>query len=165
MDMLNDVIDHGYRSEREYLDALAEVDPFQGAAPCFEQNASYCVEWALTDLPEPEMAYRTDYHSHTSTPWGPAQSATHVTRGIVRYSTAGHGGFHVSAGLLKQMPEYMQKADKYADGTAGWFEEDCAWSLVVLTFPQFFTLQARMDALDTVRSIYPQVYTEYCRPA
>ena len=118
----------------------------------------------LTELPEPEGEPKRNYNVRTSTPWGIAQTTTYVTPGIVRYSTASHGGYHISAGLLREMPEYMQTADVYANGREGWFEEDAAWSLVVLAFPRFFKLQTRLDALETVRHYYPKVYEEFCKP-
>ena len=114
----------------------------------------------LTSLPEPEPTM-TRYNVSTSTPWGVAQTARSFGRGIVQYSTAGHGGFHVSSGLLRQMDEDM-RGDKYAP--LGWFEEDCAWSMVVLSFPERFDLQTRLAALDTLRSTYPQQFQRICSP-
>ena len=113
----------------------------------------------LTSLPEPE-AHVTRYDVSTSTPWGTAQSAKSFGRGIVLYSTAGHGGFHVSNGLLRKMAEDM-RGDAYAP--LGWFEEDCAWSLVVLSFPERFSLQARLDAVSTARTYYPQQFQRICQ--
>jgi hypothetical protein len=97
----------------------------------------------------------TRYNVQTSTPWGTAQTARSFGRGIIQYSTAGHGGFHVSSGLLRRMDKDM-RGDIYAP--LGWFEEDCAWSLVVLSFPERFSLQARLDAVDTAKSYYPQQF-------
>lgn len=113
----------------------------------------------LTSLPEPQPSM-TRYDVSTSTPWGTAQSARNFGVGIVQYSTAGHGGFHVSSGLIRKMAEDM-RGDAYAP--LGWFEEDCAWSLVVLSFPERFPLQARLDALDTMRHYYPQQYARLCQ--
>jgi hypothetical protein len=113
----------------------------------------------LTSLPEPEEN-PICYDVSTSTPWGSAQTAKSFGRGIVQYSTAGHGGFHVSSGLLRKMAEDMS-GDAYAP--LGWFEEDCAWSLVVLSFPERFSLQARLDALSTARDYYPQQFQRLCQ--
>lgn len=112
----------------------------------------------LTSLPEPEEGM-TRYDVSTSTPWGTAQSARQFGVGIVQYSTASHGGFHVSDGLLRKMDEDM-RGDAYAP--CGWFEEDCAWSLVALSFPERFSLQARLAALDTARHYYPQQFERLC---
>jgi len=115
----------------------------------------------LTSLPEPQEGM-TRYDVSTSTPWGAAQSAKNYGTGIVQYSTASHGGFHVSRRLLLQMAEDM-RGDAYAP--LGWFEEDCAWSLVALAFPERFPLQARWDALDTARRYYPRQYERLCQSA
>jgi hypothetical protein len=40
---------------------------------------------------------RREITSTANTPWGPSQGATVYAEGIVCYSTAGHGGFHLSA--------------------------------------------------------------------
>jgi hypothetical protein len=67
----------------------------------------------LHDIPEPTDSRVTRYDVHTSTPWGVAQTAVSFGRGIVQYSTAGHGGFHVSDSLFKTMPACVQTADPY----------------------------------------------------
>jgi len=113
----------------------------------------------LTSLPEPTPSI-TRYDVSTSTPWGVAQSACNYGKGIVQYTTAGHGGFHVSSGLLRKMDEDM-RGDAYAP--LGWFEEDCAWCLVVLSFPERFNMKYRLAALDTARSYYPQQYQRICQ--
>src|ERR1035438_5453954 len=64
----------------------------------------------------------------TSTPWGPSQQSKSYGPGIVSYSCAGHGGFHVSPTLNAAMPDYLRYPE-------GWYEEDCAWALVALAFP------------------------------
>ncbi len=35
----------------------------------------------------------------TWTPWGISQTSEKIVRGIVLYTTAGHGGYHVSKGM------------------------------------------------------------------
>jgi len=97
----------------------------------------------------------------TSTPWGSSQYSKQYGKGIVYYGTAGHGGFHVSATLLVHMPDYLKTADGYADGTKGWFEEDCAWSLVVTAFPGRFDDKMREEAKETLRHTYPEVYERH----
>ncbi len=105
----------------------------------------------------------------TSTPWGPSQSSHPYGRGIVFYTTAGHGGFHVSKSLYAKMPKHLTletpgplDAGKYAPPT--WFEEDCEWALVVLAFPERFDDKMKADAERTVRSTYPNVWeTHYGR--
>jgi hypothetical protein len=60
----------------------------------------------------------------TNTPWGKAQSRDIISdEGIEFYSTAGHGGYKVSAQLNRLIPKVFRAA-------GGWYEEDCAWSIV-----------------------------------
>src|SRR5207248_2595464 len=68
----------------------------------------------------------------TSTPWGLSQTTTRHAPGITFYSTASHGGFHLSAGRLAQVHPAMRELSGYP---AGWFEEDCDWAVVGLHFP------------------------------
>lgn len=73
----------------------------------------------------------------TSTPWGAAQSSTRYARGIMAYTTASHGGFHLTADRLAQMPpQYRKVSSAYCP--MDWFEEDCEWALVALSFPSLF---------------------------
>lgn len=87
----------------------------------------------------------------TNTPWGPAQDSKQHAVGIMEYSCAGHGGFHVTAKRLAQMPEYFRNKD-------GWYEEDCEYAMVVLSFPDVFTAEMSGFAKDSLRSYYPDQY-------
>jgi hypothetical protein len=87
----------------------------------------------------------------TQTPWGTADSSKSITRGIVLYSTPGHGGFHVSPTLNAKVHEAWRRAK-------GWYEEDCEWAIVVLTFPQHFTADQTTDAKSTAKNYYPHAY-------
>ena len=94
---------------------------------------------------------------HTGTPWGRADGCKHITRGIVQYFTPSHGGYHVSAELLKTMPEYLQQ-DAYTP--LGWFEEDCAWAKVAISFPQYFSTEDQSIAYQTLKAYYPEAYAK-----
>jgi hypothetical protein len=61
------------------------------------------------------------------TPWGPSQECRSYGAGLIFVSTASHGGFYVFPELLAQMPEYFHRND-------GWYEEDCEWAMVVISF-------------------------------
>jgi hypothetical protein len=95
------------------------------------------------------------------TPWGKSQHSKQYGKGITFYGTAGHGGFKVSAALNQQIPDYMRAADGYADGNAGWYEEDCAWSLVVTIFPERFEETTVISAKETLRNTYPAQYERF----
>lgn len=90
----------------------------------------------------------------TRTPWGTADSSESYGRGIVRYSTPSHGGFHVSPALNEQVPEYMRNA-------GGWYEEDCEWSVVGVVFAYRFMQAQQAAALETLRHWLPDAYERY----
>lgn len=71
------------------------------------------------------------YDCTTSTPWGTAQYANRYASGIISYGTAGHGGFHLSLTRNKQVHKAWRAID-------GWYEEDCDWAIVAVTFPEAF---------------------------
>ena len=83
-----------------------------------------------------------------STPWGASQLATIYAEGIVAHMTAGHGGFRLSAERnAKVMPPLRIDS--------GWYEEDDAWAIVALTFPDLFTSYERKLADRTIRDKWP----------
>ena len=67
-----------------------------------------------------------------STPWGAVQQRKTLAPGIVRVSTAGHGGIYVAPWKHAEMPEPFRAIV----GCAGpnWYEEDCDWALVYAAF-------------------------------
>lgn len=83
------------------------------------------------------------------TPWGPVQHADQVAPGITFYSTAGHGGYHLSrhrhAALAKLFPDFRT----FAGGP--WYEEDEDYAVVVLAFHEHFTAEQLRGAAGTVR--------------
>lgn len=89
----------------------------------------------------------------TQTPWGRAQYSRQYARGINFYGTAGHGGFRVSAGLQKRLHPSLSKF-------GGWFEEDCEWALVVLSFPEYFSGEEIGKARQTAKDWNPTEYQE-----
>jgi hypothetical protein len=124
----------------------------------------------ITQFPQPKWSCTVgaenwppvNYNVQTSTPWGIAQSAYYFAKGLISYSTAGHGGFHVSKGLLKRIPDYLQTADAYTNGAAGWFEEDCASAIVIVCLPEFFPMHWRYNAIQTMRHYYPKQWERFC---
>ena len=90
-------------------------------------------------------------HVTTNTPWGNADGVYKYARGINRYTTPSHGGFHVSAKLNQTIPEYMRNED-------GWYEEDCEWCKVALVFKQYFDAKDVEAAIPTLRNWFPNEY-------
>jgi hypothetical protein len=94
---------------------------------------------------------RREISSAANTPWGRSQGATVYADGVVCHSTAGHGGFHLSADRNRRVHS-MLRADR------GWYEEDEAWAIVAFTFPQHFTSYERRCAERTIKDSWPDAW-------
>ncbi|MEY9424642.1 hypothetical protein ABIF69_011148 [Bradyrhizobium japonicum] len=64
---------------------------------------------------ERKMLGRVEVESRAHTPWGASQGATLYAEGIERHSTAGHGGFKLSA-------ERNRKVHPTLRSKGGWYE-------------------------------------------
>lgn len=94
---------------------------------------------------------RREIHSRAYTPWGTSQGATVYAEGIVCHSTAGHGGFHLSA-------ERNRKVHPMLRARGGFYEEDAAWAIVAITFPHLFTAVERRCAEKTLKDRWPDAW-------
>lgn len=86
-----------------------------------------------------------------STPWGPSQRATIYADGVVCHDTAGHSGFHLSAGRNAEVHAMLHAAD-------GFYEEDECWAVVAITFPHLFTSFERRCAERTLKDSWPDAW-------
>ena len=73
---------------------------------------------------------------HGFTPWGGADHVEQKAEGIWFASTPSHGGFWISPERLAAMPAKYRVCSLTNNH---WFEEDCAWCAVALTFPEAFS--------------------------
>ena len=89
----------------------------------------------------------------TSTPWGASQTSKKYAPGIMEYSTASHGGFHLSKSRQRVMPKCLRN-------DSGWYEEDCDWCKVVISFQEFFEPNVRISAYNTLRNWHYKAYEE-----
>lgn len=85
------------------------------------------------------------------TPWGKADNKEFITRGINFYSTASHGGYKVSDKLNLKIHEAFRN-------TNGWYEEDCEWAKVVVSFSLYFDKDLLVSAHKTLRNYFPDDY-------
>ena len=85
------------------------------------------------------------------TPWGTADHITILADGVRRVDTPSHGGYKLDARMNRKVAEAWRQ-----DG--GWYEEDCDWAIVVITFPDLFPLDAIGPAHDTAINWYPDAY-------
>jgi len=79
-------------------------------------------------------------------PWGAIDRVTEIAPGIVFVSTSSHGGFHLDDERNAQVPLRWRETSWNRQGMAGWYEEDCDWCLVALTFPNVFESDERQKA-------------------
>jgi hypothetical protein len=86
-----------------------------------------------------------------STPWGGSQMAVIYAEGVVAHSTSGHGGFHLSPDRNAKVPPLLRKDPP-------WYEEDCEWAIVALTFPDLFTAYERSTAEKTICNTWPDAW-------
>ena len=91
---------------------------------------------------------RRDIPGGAHTPWGPSQGGTVYAEGVISHSTAGHGGFKLSA-------ERNRKVHPMLRAGGGWYEEDECWAIVAITFPHLFTALERRYAERTIKDSWP----------
>jgi hypothetical protein len=94
---------------------------------------------------------RVEEYSCAHTPWGASQSATVYAEGVVSHSTAGHGGFKLSAARNRQIHPMLRSK-------GGFYEEDAEWAIVAITFPHLFTSYERRCAECTVKDSWPDAW-------
>ena len=91
---------------------------------------------------------RQTFASKDSTPWGTSECATVHAKGIVRHTTPGHGGFCLTPERNADVTASLRRND-------GWYEEDCEWAIVALSFPEHLTAYEHRCAGETVRHCWP----------
>lgn len=94
------------------------------------------------------------------TPWGQSDGQQKYGHGIRFVSTPSHGGLCVDGELMQKMPKaFISGNDRFAQQrAAGWFEEDCDWAFVAISFPSHFSPQQVADATRIIRDTYPDEY-------
>jgi hypothetical protein len=100
---------------------------------------------------ERKVLGRVDEYSRAHTPWGVSQGASVYAEGVTAHSTAGHGGFKLSA-------ERNRRVHPLLRSRAGWYEEDAEWAIVAITFPHLFTAFERRCAERTVKDSWPDAW-------
>ncbi|MBB5538802.1 DUF7007 domain-containing protein [Rhizobium giardinii] len=96
---------------------------------------------------------RQTVRMNCNTPWGLSQGATIYADGIVCHTTAGHGGFKLSAARNAAVHPMLRVDD-------GFYEEDAAWAIVALTFPDLFTRYERKVGDQILRDWWPDGWQE-----
>ncbi|RWX74817.1 hypothetical protein EPK99_23255 [Neorhizobium lilium] len=94
---------------------------------------------------------RCEISARAYTPWGLSQHTTVYADGVERHSTASHGGFRLSPLRNCKVHPSLRVED-------GFYEEDCAWAAVAITFPDLFTGFERRCAEVTIRDWQPAAW-------
>src|SRR5262249_13100209 len=86
-----------------------------------------------------------------NSPWGRPDYTKEYAPGICLLTTPSHGGFKLSRQRNRAMPAcFRLRAER-----GGYYEEDCAWSLVALAFPEAFKPEDYASAVSTAKHYYP----------
>jgi hypothetical protein len=86
------------------------------------------------------------------TPWGHPDQLEIIADGITLYMTPSHGGFKISEARRKAMPEPYRSIETFAGGN--WYEEDCDWCLLVLSFPEEFIFKYGEGVISEAENTY-----------
>ena len=127
-------------------------------------HRAHVLEWTLH---ENNRTAQTRRHAMNKTPWGRADSNLRVADGIYYVTTPSHGGYHLTAARVEQLPAAVRDMGE-ADGRGGrWFEEDCEWAAVCIAFPERFSPEAHSIAHRSMQEYHPQRYARLTasRPA
>jgi len=97
-----------------------------------------------------------------STPWGPSHTCSIVALGIVRYTTASHGGYNLTKSRVNAMPPALQallhKIGAIEGNGEAWLEEDNEWALAAFAFPADFKAEDIACADTIMRNHYPDTW-------
>lgn len=100
---------------------------------------------------ETEALGRVAIQSRAHTTWGKSQGVTRYADGVECHSTAGHGGFKLSGERNGRVHPLLRLED-------GWYEEDCAWAIVAITFTDLFTGFERRCAERSIKDSWPDAW-------
>jgi hypothetical protein len=92
-------------------------------------------------------------HKKPHSPWGKVDGhCPFGDLGLHHHSTPGHGGIYVPDEMLARMPA------PYRDGN--WYEEDCEWAKVALSFPSGLTAKQLECARNTAINWFPHEFMQ-----
>lgn len=137
---------------RRPLAMLTRAD-FVGHDGRVADEAEFRARVAETAAHKRELAAlkRVQTRMSASTPWGRSQLATIYAEGVAVHVTEGHGGFHLSAERNADVHPLLRK-------DIPWYEEDCEWAIVAISFPDLFTGHERSLAEKTIRNTWPEAW-------
>jgi hypothetical protein len=83
-------------------------------------------------------------------PWGRILGTRNLAKGIKEIRTVAGGGFKLDSAQNLKVHQAWRKA-------GGWYEQECEWSIVFLTFPELFenaltTMVRTSGAIEVVKT-------------
>ena len=84
-------------------------------------------------------------------PWGTIDHVSHWDVGITNVGTSGHGGVKLSPGRNRAVHEAWRRP-------GGWYEEDCEWAIVAVTFPECYSPEHAALGKQMARDWFPDEY-------
>ena len=122
----------------------------------------------LLKLAKEVISYDKDWsygdRSAPSTPWGKAQTAQNIERGVVFYTTAGHGGLAVANGVARRKLTPQARAIGEKRGQYYWFEEDVAVDIPMYENEDWMKKLAprvtKKELEKTIERYYPEYFDE-----
>ena len=82
-----------------------------------------------------------------NTPWGKPQTEKIIADGIVEYTTASHGGIHLSDNRWNELIELFPYLHSWAG--ENWLEEDCDWGWAAIRWPHLFDNKSVYHAVNS----------------
>lgn len=86
-------------------------------------------------------------------PWGTIDFVNNYAPGIDSVATPGHGGIKLDRKMNNQVHTAWRQA-------GGWYEEDCEWAIVAITFPNVFEPEMVKQAHIIAKDWNPDEYRE-----
>ena len=128
----------------ETVPSATQVTPRAGGAPC------QTVPSATSRQPQRYRQANTVREGSRS-PWGSVDYVSHRAVGIADVGTAGHGGVKLSSERNRDVHPAWRRP-------GGWYEEDCEWAIVAMTFPECYSPEHAATARKTARNWFPDEY-------
>ena len=128
----------------EAVPSATQVTPRVGGAP------RQTVPSAASRRPQ-RYRQATTVREGSRSPWGSVDYVSHRAIGISDIGTAGHGGVKLSSERNRAVHEAWRRP-------GGWYEEDCEWAIVAVTFSECYSPEHAATARTTARNWFPDEY-------
>lgn len=90
----------------------------------------------------------------STSPWGKVHSVVKYIPGFSFVNTPSHGGFRITEKVLKFHTDDADKVIKLGGSKCGkyiFFEEDCAWALLLDNSPELLNIVAEIEKRDVIK--------------